>query len=156
MSEDKKSAAGRPTTYTEETANKICERIALGDPLRVISEMDDMPVLSTIFLWLTKHKEFSDKYDRAKEEQGELFADQITEIADEKPERMSNAQGSKVIDPGWVSLQRLRIDSRKWTASKLRPKKYGDRMVIEDDRNLAKIDVPKRESREKWLSKQGK
>jgi hypothetical protein len=30
----------------------------------------------------------------------------------------------------WVNRQRLRIDARKWTASKLRPKQWGDRVDV--------------------------
>jgi hypothetical protein len=30
----------------------------------------------------------------------------------------------------WVNRQRLRIDARKWTASKLRPKQWGDKIDV--------------------------
>jgi hypothetical protein len=36
----------------------------------------------------------------------------------------------------WVQRQRLRVDSRKWTASKLKPKVYGDHidLTVRDER----------------------
>jgi hypothetical protein len=30
----------------------------------------------------------------------------------------------------WVNRQRLRIDARKWTAAKLRPKQWGDKIDV--------------------------
>jgi hypothetical protein len=38
------------------------------------------------------------------------------------PERLQ----SGAIDPGWVQLQRLKVDTRKWAISHRLPKKYGD------------------------------
>jgi hypothetical protein len=35
------------------------------------------------------------------------------------------------IDGGFVARQRLRIDARKWFASKVAPKKYGDKLEVE-------------------------
>jgi hypothetical protein len=35
------------------------------------------------------------------------------------------------IDSGYVNYQRQRIEARKWTAMKLKPKKYGDRVAVE-------------------------
>jgi hypothetical protein len=35
------------------------------------------------------------------------------------------------IDTGWVQLQRLKIDAKKWELSKLKPKKYGDKIQTE-------------------------
>jgi len=34
------------------------------------------------------------------------------------------------VDPGWVAMQRLKIDSKKWEASKMLPKQYGDKLEL--------------------------
>ena len=39
------------------------------------------------------------------------------------------------IDSGYVNYQRQRIDARKWTAMKLKPKKYGDKLELGGDPN---------------------
>ena len=44
-----------------------------------------------------------------------------------------NKHGFEVVDTGWLQWQRQRIDSRKWCASKLKPKKYGDRVSLAGD-----------------------
>lgn len=108
----------RPTDYNQEIADKICEAIADGQSLRSICSADDMPNKATVFRWLDKHKEFGDQYARAREEQAESLADEIVNIADSSlPEHANHA--------------RLRVDARKWVASKLKPKKYGDKLDVD-------------------------
>jgi hypothetical protein len=129
---------GRPTTYTHEIAAKILERIANGESLRTIIKDDDMPAQSTVYLWLFKHPEFSEQYARAREEQGETFADEMVAIADETPElEPVKDKDGNIIDmkmhSAYVAWQKNRIDTRKWIASKLKPKKYGDKIDVTSD-----------------------
>ena len=107
----------RPTKYTAKLAADICVRLTMGDSLRKICEAAKMPAKSTILLWLFDgdHDEFSDQYARARVAQAELFADDIIEIADD-------------VDPDTAEIAkaRLRIDVRKWNASKMVPR-YADK-----------------------------
>jgi hypothetical protein len=109
---------GRPSDYSDETADMICEAIATGGALYKLCERKDWPTQSTIYLWLEKNKEFSEKYARARERQADLRNEEIVEIAD-------NAKDA--------NLARLQVDARKWQASKLWPKKYGDKVAIGGD-----------------------
>ena len=104
----------RPSSYTEETADILCEEIAQGAALyRLCAEHDDLPAERTVYLWLEKYPEFVQKYTRARDRQQDRESDHIIEIADTDP------------DP---QRARVRIDARKWRASKLAPKKYGDKV----------------------------
>lgn len=107
---------GRPTIFTQELANEICRRIMDGESLRAICTEENMPNRSSVHLWLSIHKSFSDQYALAKLEQADTLADDIIYIAD-------NAKDA--------NIARLQIDTRKWAASKLKPKKYGDKIDIE-------------------------
>ncbi len=118
-------AGGRPTDYSQETADLICERLVSGESLRAICRDDEMPAISTVFRWLGLHPEFSEQYARAREEQAEALADEIVAIADKD----SDGDDSAVL----AARDRLRVDARKWVASKLKPKKYGDRQVLAGD-----------------------
>ena len=93
-----------------------------------------MPAESTIYLWLLDNPEFSEKYARAREIQAEVYADEIIHISDEvKP------------DAAEVAKARLQTDNRKWIASKLRPKKYGDATMLKHaDADGNKIDFAER------------
>ena len=87
-----------------------------------------MPEPSTVFKWLVDFPEFSEQYARAREAQMEAMAEDILEIADEKPECTTEGDGwSKTsIDNAGVNRNRVRVDARKWLMSKMAPKKYGD------------------------------
>jgi hypothetical protein len=124
----------RPSEFSQQIADQICERLADGESLRGICAGDEMPNKSTVFRWLAARKEFSDQYARAREEQAETLADEIVEIADDDPGVISRGEGDRVevsVDSAAVAHQRLRIDARKWVASKLKPKKYGDKVSQE-------------------------
>lgn len=107
---------GRPSKYSDKVANTICERIAEGEGLITICAAEDMPSKTTVFRWLEEKPEFRDKYTRAREDQAEVHADEILTIADTEED---------------VNRAKVRIDARKWTASKLRPKKYGSYQQID-------------------------
>jgi len=107
----------RPSKFTAEIGDAICERIADGESLRSICREDGAPDKATVFRWLGEHEAFRDQYARAREAQADSYADDIADIADDK-----------ALDP---NDKRVRIDARKWLAGKLRPKRYGEKIVQE-------------------------
>jgi transposase-like protein len=118
---------GRPTDYTEEVAARICEEIAEGKSIRQICRADDMPAPSSVYKWLMEHPQFSEQYERARQEQAEAFAQEIIEIADNGTnDTYVDENGNKKTDWDVLGRSKLRVDARKWIASKLLPKKYGD------------------------------
>lgn len=123
------------TTYSEDMALIICERLADGESLKAICEDDEMPARSTVFKWLAENETFSDMYARAREEQADAIFDEILNIADDGRNDWMERRGEE--DAGWITngenIQRakLRIDARKWMAGKLRPKKYGEKLELE-------------------------
>lgn len=94
-----------------------------------------MPGQTTVYRWLKDNEEFRKKYARAREEQADHYAEEIVAIADEDPataiQRQRGGEETIVIDGAAVAHQRLRVDARKWFASKVAPKKYGDRLDLE-------------------------
>ena len=109
-------ARGRPSSYTAEIGDAVCKEIAQGRSVNQIERDPGMPNGDTIRRWVDRHEDFRDKYARAREEQADYYAADIIEIADteEDPQRA-----------------RVRIDARKWVASKLKPKSYGERLQAE-------------------------
>lgn len=133
-----KKKTGRPSSYSQSLADEICNRLAGGESLRSICRDDHMPAQQTVYVWLNRDKAFQDQYARAREEQADTHADEIIAIADESPEvnPIRDKDGNVIdikIDSGYVAYQKQRIDARKWTAAKLRPKKYGDRVTHAGD-----------------------
>lgn len=114
-----KKPTGRPTKYTDQLANDICERLMNGESLASITRDDKMPARSSVHLWLANDKTFSDKYEVARQIQADTYADEMEDIArDEKLD---------------VQRARLIVDTRKWVSSKLKPKKYGDKVDLTSD-----------------------
>lgn len=114
--------AGRPSEFSQDTADLICEKLAEGESLRDICKAGDMPNRATVFRWLSKYEEFSDQYARAREEQAEALADDLISIADQY-DTLAETE-----NPDLIQRAKLRIDTRKWVAAKLKPKKYGEKV----------------------------
>lgn len=93
-----------------------------------------MPDRSTVFRWLNTPslERFCDQYARAREAQADRFAEEILQIADDgKNDTYVDENGVKRVDQDNVNRSKLRVDARKWLASKLAPKKYGDKQQVE-------------------------
>mgnify|MGYP001575108832 CR=1 FL=1 len=138
-------AGGRPTDYTPELGDKICELVATNtcglDEL--CDTYDFMPNESSVRLWRFKHAEFSTKYAQAKMFQAELLAEQIHKLS-KTILTYHDSEGNERVDSGSVALARLRVDSIKWHASKLAPKIYGDKLQTEHSVNESTKEVVKR------------
>lgn len=127
----RKGVGGRPSKYTPELADRICEELATGRALtRICKEEDWCPDEATVFRWLARYPEFREKYAEARQLGAERRAVEILAIADEEPMMVTDQNGVTRVDTGWVQWQRLRVDSRKWELSKLLPKKYGDKIDL--------------------------
>ena len=133
----------RPTKYNEEIALKICEMIAHSDRglVSICKELDLNA--STVYDWINNNAEFSNKYARAREIQADYLADQIIQIADEThSDKSVNEDGYEVTNHEVIARSRLRVDARKWKASKLYPKKYADRVDSDITSNGEKLNLP--------------
>jgi hypothetical protein len=93
-----------------------------------------MPVTSTVFLWLSKHPDFSEQYARAQSDRAAFLAEEILEISDDSTGDFIDL-GEGKIAPNAVSVSRdkLKVDTRKWLMSKMAPKKYGDKLELGGD-----------------------
>jgi hypothetical protein len=114
----------RPSEFTQEVADLICERIADGESLRKICAEDQMPDRSTVRRWLAQQPEFRVHYAHAREQQADVYAERIIEEAE-------TAQDA--------AIGRLRMDALKWAASKLAPKRYGEKLQVGGDEEGAPI-----------------
>lgn len=116
------SKTGRPSNFTPEIGDEICELITEGLSLNKICQMDKYPALKVVYSWLRANPEFSNNYTRAKQEQADTFADKIADVA------FDTLAGK--YEP---NNARVAIDALKWTASKLKPKTYGDKLDMTSD-----------------------
>ena len=122
---------GRPSQFTQETADAICERLADGESLRAICETDGMPAESTVRSWaLDDVNGFATQYARARELGYELLADEILTISDDGRNDTYQTDNGETTNHDVIARSRLRVDSRKWMLSKMLPKVYGDKLAV--------------------------
>lgn len=122
----------RPSSYSQEVADLICDRLIEGKSLRAICREDpEMPAPSTICRWLAQIESFREQYARAREAQADTLADEILDIADDVAHDTVSTEAGDRANSEWINRSRLRVDARKWLAGKMAPKKYGDKIQSE-------------------------
>lgn len=128
-----KAKKGRPSSFTQAVADRICERIAEGESLRSICRDDDMPSKMSVLRWLADEDRaaFRAQYAHAREMQADTLADEILQIADDGSNDTYIKDDVELTNHDVVARSRLRVDARKWLASKMAPKKYGERIQQE-------------------------
>ena len=131
------SASNMPPAneYTQEIADKICLRLSQGESLRSICRDSEFPAQSTVFKWLTEQKAFSERYAQAQERKMEAWQESLDEIADEALAEVKKCDDPKIAS-ALVQAYRAKIDTRKWSMSKLAPKKYGEKIQQEHSGEL--------------------
>lgn len=100
----------------KEVLESISDGASLSDIARLYGY--SVPAVRT---WLRKDPERAKLYDDARMDQAHSIVDQLIEIAD-------TADSSVAAD---VAKAKLRVETRKWLASRLLPRVYGERMMTE-------------------------
>ena len=112
---------GRPSSYTEEVASVILDRLANGESLLKICADPDLPCRQTVIKWATENEAFFDKYTRARA----CGVDVIAETA--------VAEATADVPYEQVAAARLAFDARRWFVSKLAPQRWGEKIMAEVD-----------------------
>ena len=124
---------GRPSAYNREAADEICRLLADGVSLRrICRENEHLPARSTIKLWVVDDVDgFSARYLRAKAEGIDEIVDEALDISDDGTnDTYLDDEGNRRTDNDVLGRSKLRVDTRKWYASKLAPKLYGDKIDV--------------------------
>ena len=147
---------GRPTDYSAEIAEAVCELIIKGYSVRKIGELEPMPCEDTIYTWLAKYSEFSEKYTEAVQHRTNKYLEECVDLSDNMPdgimfigldgrlfERIEVLQLS-VQERALAGLQpiglttelinkrKLQIETRLKAAARMHPRKYGERLITEN------------------------
>ena len=109
---------GRPSKYTAEMADAICERMIEGESLVKICEDPEMPTRTTIYRWMDANPDFVTRCARAREGLADYLVDAIEDLASKTT--TDNFQAMKV-----------KIATAQWRAMKMAPRVYGDRTRTE-------------------------
>ncbi len=125
---------GRTSKYTPEIAKEICERLADGEPLRVICREEHMPSWRAVYHWIEKDKDFASHIARARVLGFDAIAEEALEIANtpvigEETETLGDSVKYKRGD--MLGHRKLQVETRLKLLAKWCPAKYGDRTAME-------------------------
>lgn len=113
-----------------DTQEELLRRVMEGESVNSICKADGMPSKSTVFKWLLEEPEFRAGYWIAKAWYTETISEEMLDLADAKPPMIVDSEGNSRVDPGAVQHTKLQIDTRKWLAGKLNPRRFGDSSTL--------------------------
>jgi hypothetical protein len=141
---------GRPSLYTPELADRICELISSHSIglVSLCNQYPDLPSPSSIRKWLADpdKSDFLHQYEISLSMRADNLFEEILEIADSVQigETITTKAGEQeVTQADMIQHRRLRIEARKWIVSKLLPKKYGDSTQIQTNDKDEPVQPPK-------------
>lgn len=116
----------------------LFEMVVNGKSLRTILKMDNMPDITTFYIWLENDKEKSKQYAQAIKMRADLLFDEMLDIADDSSgDYIDQDLGDGIIvnkfDHEHVQRSKLRIDTRKWVIERMNAKKYNEKYLEDND-----------------------
>ena len=126
---------GRPSTFTQEIADRICEVISSDTRgLKAICDSyADLPWKSTLVKWCDKFPAFDAQLTRARERQAFMRIDECIDIADTPQigDEITFEDGKEKIKRGdMLGHRKLRVDTRIALAAKIAPKLFGNKLEV--------------------------
>ncbi len=140
---------GRPSDFTQEKLDRICDRLALGEPMAVICRDDDMPTDRTVRNWMERIDGVSSAIARAREVGFDAIATECLEIADETSNdtKWGGENGeTRQANSEWISRSKLRVETRLKLLAKWDPKRYGERMELEHSGSMSILTPEQRQA----------
>ena len=122
-----------PSKKTPQIVRRFLEAIRNGRSAAQACKAEGMPSTQTILNWVESDPDFAAQYEKAKEERGNYYGELVAEIS------LAGLQG-KYKDSGML---RAAIDGLKWSAARMAPKGFGDRMQVEHSAESSYVDALK-------------
>lgn len=145
--------------WTEKKKEAVIElifnEIVGGVSVRSIFKNDysiKLPSRKTFNEWLAEDEELSAHYACAcaRREEG-IFEDMLIIADNQESDVYEDEDGVEHVNHNVIKRAQLRIDTRKWMLGKMRPKKYGDKLVTENtNKNVEVVLTP--EENEKLIA----
>jgi hypothetical protein len=137
MTRNTKKKMGRPTKRTPELEARLLDLLEKGKMLITICEAEDMPGRANIYKWSDEDADFRDRIRLAREKGHDAIAEECLKIADYSAldTLINEKTGNPHADREWIARSRLRVDTRLRLLAKWSPKKYGDKIEVENTGN---------------------
>ena len=104
----------------------VLKEIGNGSSLISAIKKPNYPTYDAFQRHLRAHPDIRRQYDEAIEIRADYLAETLIDISEEPiPENLDGPYLS-----AWINQMKIRIETRKWTAAKLRPKAWGERVDV--------------------------
>jgi len=104
----------------------VLREIGNGSSLISAIKKPGYPTYDAFQRHLRAHPDIRRQYDDAIEIRADYLAETLIDISEEPiPENLDGPYLS-----AWINQMKIRIETRKWTAAKLRPKAWGDKIDV--------------------------
>lgn len=121
-------AAALPDSVYDEVLTRLAEGRSLSDVCRD----HDMPSREAVYSRINANAEYADKYARATVVRADALVDEMFDIANNgRNDWMAREDPDNAgyeFNGEHVQRSRLRVDTLKWAAARMAPKKWGDRI----------------------------
>lgn len=128
---------GRPTIRTQAMIDEIVDRLTTGEPLAKILRDEGMPKPSTWYRWCEDDATLSGEVARAREFGADAIAVDALEIADDSTRDFIIGKDGPTLDSEHVQRSKLRIETRLKLLRCWDPKRYGDRLEVDNKGEIA-------------------
>lgn len=119
----------RPSLYSTEIFDGICDRLANGELLNAICKDANMPDRATVYRWIKVDDDRRRKYDLARQHCMDALSDTILDIAwDASKDTTTTERGTPVANHEWIARSRLKVDTLKFLMAKINPMRFGDKL----------------------------
>lgn len=131
-----KAAAAKDAAMLKQQA-EICRRVARGQSmLSILTEGDrTLPSYDTALSWLTDYPDFADAYSKAQRARSDVLFEEALVISDDARNdwmaRYGGENAGYALNGENIARSKLRVETRRWAASKLNPARYGEKTTIE-------------------------
>ncbi len=123
---------GRPSEYTQEAADLICFEIAQGKSLRTVLKLEGTPEGPTFYRWLREHDDFRKQYTQACKDRADAQFEDLNGISEEAMEDVLKYKGDPKLANVIVAVHKLKAENMKWAMAKMKPKKYSEKLELDD------------------------
>ena len=124
---------------------EILRDIGNGSSLIKAINKPGYPTYDSVQKYMRSHPEIRRLYEDAIEIRADHLAESLIDISEETPpEGLDGPQLS-----AWINQMKIRIDTRKWTAAKLRPKSWGEKIDVSVTHTQISITTALREAEDR-------
>lgn len=130
---EKKQMGAPSTKFCQEMADRICQLLSTN-PIgyETLNQIyPELPCKQVVNKWRIENSDFASRYFQAKTHQAQILVEEIDSMLPEKLNTFVDEKGNERYDPSSASMMIAKLNNRKWTASRLLPKIYGDAKQVE-------------------------